>query len=411
MKKLSIISVLVLIGLLACEDHDSDEHHSRQIPNNIFEYNDNIEPRWVSFENITGEKGQGGKENFGAKGHPCDFIKAGETKTLLDITGPGIINRMWITISDRSPEMLRSLVLNMYWDGESKPAVSTPFGDFFSIGLGRMATFENELFSNPEGRSFNTNVQMPFKKSARIEIINESNKELPMIFYDVDLQLLKEWDEDFLYFHCFWHRDTATTLTEDFEILPEIKGKGRFLGTNVSVNANPAYKDHWWGEGEVKVYMNGDTDYATLVGTGTEDYIGTAWGQGQYYNRFQGCPIADAENLQWTFYRYHIPDPVYFKTDCRVTIQQIGGNEKSQVLELQKSGVDLIPITIHQAPVFTHIYKPGEVVDLSDPDLPEGWVNYYRSDDLAAAAYFYLERPSSELSELQPLEVRTWNLK
>jgi hypothetical protein len=411
MKKLSIISILVLMGLFACEDHDNDEHYSKQIPNNIFEYTDNIEPRWVSFENITGEKGQGGQENFGAKGHPCDFIKAGETKTLLDIAGPGIINRMWITISDRSLEMLRSLVLNMYWDGENKPAVSAPFGDFFSIGLGRMTTFENELFSNPEGRSFNTNVQMPFKKSARIEIINESDKELPMIFYDVDLQLLKTWNEDYLYFHCFWHRDTATTLTEDFEILPEIKGKGRFLGTNVSVNANPAYKDHWWGEGEVKVYMNGDTDYATLVGTGTEDYIGTAWGQGQYYNRFQGCPIADAENLQWTFYRYHIPDPIYFKTDCRVTIQQIGGSEKSQVLELQKSGVDLIPITIHQAPVFTHIYKPGEVVDLSDPDLPEGWVNYYRSDDLAAAAYFYFEKPSSELPDLQPLEVRTWNLK
>jgi hypothetical protein len=411
MRKLGIISILVLTGLLACDDHDKDEHHSIKMPDQLFEYTDNIEPRWVSFENITGEKGQGGKENFGAKGHPCDFIKAGETKTLLDIAGPGIISRMWITISDRSPEMLRSLVLNMYWDGENKPAVSAPFGDFFSIGLGRTITFENELFSNPEGRSFNSNVQMPFKKSARIEIINESDKELPMIFYDVDLQLLKEWDEDYLYFHCFWHRDTATTLTEDFEILPELKGKGRFLGTNVSVNANSAYKDHWWGEGEVKVYLNGDTDYATLVGTGTEDYIGTAWGQGQYYNRFQGCPIADTENLQWTFYRYHIPDPIYFKTDCRVTIQQIGGNEKSQVLELQKSGVDLIPITIHQAPVFTHIYQPGEVVDLSDSDLPEGWVNYYRSDDLAAAAYFYFERPSSELPDLQPLAIRTWDLK
>jgi hypothetical protein len=221
---------------------------------------------------------------------------------------------------------------------------------------------------------------------------------------------LKEWNEEYLYFHCYWHRDTATTLTEDFAILPEVTGKGRFLGTNVSVNANPVYKDHWWGEGEVKVYMNGDSEYPTLVGTGTEDYIGTAWGQGQYYNRYQGCPIADAENLQWTFYRYHIPDPVYFKTDCRVTIQQIGGNQKSEVLELQKKGVDLIPITIHQAPVFTHIYQPGEVVDLSDPDLPEGWVNYYRSDDFAATAYFYFERPSNDLPEIQPRSIRIWNL-
>jgi hypothetical protein len=409
--KLAYYSIILLLtGLVACDYYESKDHHSSNVPNQLFEYSDNLEPRWVSFENITGENGRGGQENFGAKGHPCDFIKAGETKTLLDITGPGIINRMWITISDRSPEMLRSLVLNMYWDGESKPAVSTPFGDFFSIGLGRTTAFQNALFSNPEGRSFNANIQMPFKKSARIEIVNESDKELPMIFYDVDLQILKEWNENYLYFHCYWHRDTTTTLTQDFEILPQIKGKGRFLGTNVSVNANPTYQDHWWGEGEVKVYMNGDTEYPTLVGTGTEDYIGTAWGQGQYYNTYQGCPIADADNLQWTFYRYHIPDPVYFKTDCKVTIQQIGGNEKSKVLELQKNGVDLIPITIHQAPVFTHIYQPGEVVDLSDPDLPEGWVNYYRSDDFAAAAYFYYERPSNDLPEIQPLSIRIWNL-
>jgi hypothetical protein len=410
MNHLNYFLIILCIGVSACYELDSDKQASSTIPNQLFEYSDNLQPRWVSFENMTGERGHGGIENFGAKGHPCDFIKAGEAKVLLDMEGPGIINRIWITISDRSPIMLRSLVLNMYWDGESKPAVSAPFGDFFGIGLGRTTAFENALFSNPEGRSFNTNIQMPFKESARIEIINESDMELPMIFYDVDLQLIEEWNDSYLYFHCYWHRDTATTLTEDFEILPEVNGKGRFLGTNVSVNANPAYKDFWWGEGEVKVFLNGDTEYPTLVGTGTEDYIGTAWGQGQYYNRFQGCPIADPENFQWTFYRYHIPDPVYFKTDCRVTIQQIGGNEKSKVIELQKSGVELIPITVHQAPEFTHIYQPGKIVDLEDPGLPEGWVNFYRSDDLASAAYFYNENPSNDLPELQPLSVRIYKL-
>jgi len=410
MKKATITLLLMTAGIMACDYTTTVENKTGIIPQNLFEYTDNIEPRWVSFENIAGERGEGGKENFGAKGHPCDFIEAGATKTLLDINGPGIINRIWITISDRTPEMLRSLVINMYWDNIKKPAVSAPFGDFFGIGLGRTLAFQNALFSNPEGRSFNTNIQMPFQKSAKIEIVNESDKELPMIFYDVDLQILKEWDDSFLYFHCFWHRDTATTLTRDFEILPEIKGRGRYLGTNVSVHANPVYGDYWWGEGEVKVYMNGDTDYPTLVGSGTEDYIGTAWGQGQYYNEFQGCPIADPENKQWTFYRFHIPDPVYFKTDCMVTLQQIGGSQKADVLELQKQGVDLIPITIHQAPVFTHIYQPGEIVDLSDPDLPEGWVNFYRSDDVAAATYFYYERPYSDLPEIQALAIRTWNL-
>lgn len=410
MKHISIIIIILFMSLIACDYSTTIEQKANLVPTQLFEYSDNIEPRWVSFENISGAKGQGGIENYGAKGHPCDFIKPGETKSLLDIKGPGIINRIWITISDRSPQMLRSLVINMYWDDEEKPAVSAPFGDFFGIGLGRTTAFQNALFSNPEGRSFNTNIQMPFKESAKIEIVNESGIELPMIFYDVNLQILTEWDDSYLYFHCFWHRDTATTLTQDFMLLPEIRGKGRFLGTNVSVHANPAYKDYWWGEGEVKIYLNGDMDYATLVGTGTEDYIGTAWGQGQYYNNYQGCPIADPDNLQWTFYRYHIPDPVYFKTDCMITLQQIGGSQKADVLELQKKGVDLIPITIHQAPEFTHIYKPEEIVDLSDPDLPEGWVNFYRSDDVAAATYFYFEKPSSELPEIQPKSVRIWNL-
>jgi hypothetical protein len=377
------------MGLLACDYSTTIEQKANLLPNQLYEYSDNIEPRWVSFENISGDKGQGGIENYGAKGHPCDYIKPGETKSLLDIQGPGIINRIWITISDRSPQMLRSLVINMYWDDEEKPAVSAPFGDFFGIGLGRTTSFQNALFSNPEGRSFNTNIQMPFRKSARIEIVNESGIELPMIFYDVNLQVLSKWDDSFMYFHCFWHRDTATTLSQDFMLLPEIKGRGRYLGTNVSIHANSVYKDYWWGEGEVKVFLNGDTDYPTLVGTGTEDYIGTAWGP---------------------FYRYHIPDPVYFKTDCMVTLQQIGGSQKANVLELQKAGISLIPITIHQAPAFTHIYTPDEIVDLSDPDLPEGWVNFYRSDDVAAATYFYYEKPSNNLPELQSLTIRTWDL-
>jgi hypothetical protein len=93
-----------------------------------------------------------------------------------------------------------------------------------------------------------------------------------------------------------------------------------------------------------------------------------------------------------------------------VTLQQIGGSQKADVLELQKAGVSLIPITIHQAPAFTHIYKPDEIVDLSDPDLPEGWVNFYRSDDVASATYFYFEKPSNELPEIQPLSIRIWDL-
>jgi len=406
-------SVLFIIMLLySCgSDRNKSDGYSGKMPSAMYEYSDFAEPRWVSFENITGSKGMGGKENNGAKGHPCDSITAGATKTILNIKGPGIINRMWITISDRSPEMLRSLIIKMYWDNSDKPAVNVPFGDFFGIGLGKTAVYENALFANPEGRSFNCFIQMPFKEAARIELVNESDKDMLMLFYDVDLQLIKKWDDNFLYFHSYWHRDTATVLTKDFEIMPAVKGRGRFLGTNISVNANPDYKDCWWGEGEVKMYLDGDKDLPTMVGSGTEDYIGTAWGQGAFFNKYTGCLVADSKNLQWAFYRYHIIDPVYFRTDCKVTIQQIGGNNKDVVIGLQKQNVRLIPITVHQAPLFIHIYKKDSTVDLNDPILPNAWTNFYRSDDLAATSYFYLDNPVNELPDLQSCLIRTWKVK
>jgi hypothetical protein len=410
--KIKFLFLFVIITICSCDSkHQSSGKPENIMPSNMFEYSDNIEPRWVSFENITGSKGRGGMENYGAKGHACDSITAGSTKTLLKIEGPGVINRIWITISDRSPEMLRSLIINMYWDNEEKPAVSVPFGDFFGIGLGKTTVYENALFANPEGRSFNCFIQMPFKEAARIELVNDSDADLPMVFYDIDLQLLKTWNDSFLYFHSYWHRDTATMLGNDFEIMPPVNGKGRFLGSNICINANPRYKDCWWGEGEVKIYLNGDNEYPTLIGSGTEDYIGTAWGQGQFCNKYTGCLVADSKNLQWAFYRYHISDPVYFKTDCRVTIQQIGGNIKDQVIELQKQKVNLIPITIHEAPKMIHIYKKDSSVNLEDPELPNAWTNFYRSDDLAATAYFYLNSPGNELPALQPLSVRVYKLK
>jgi hypothetical protein len=410
--KIRLALLSIIITIYGCNSGNrSCTKVENILPSNLFEYSDNIDARWVSFENTGGSKGRGGMENSGAKGHACDSIIAGSTKTLLKMEGPGIINRIWVTISDRSPKMLRSLIIKMYWDNEEKPAVSVPFGDFFGIGLGKTAVYENVLFANPEGRSFNCFIQMPFKKAAKIELVNESGIDLPMVFYDINMQILKKWDENYLYFHSYWHRDTSTILTKDFEIMPGINGKGRFLGSNICINANPEYKDCWWGEGEVKIYLNGDKEYPTMVGSGTEDYIGTAWGQGQFCSKFTGCLIADSKNLQWAFYRYHISDPVYFKTDCRVTIQQIGGNTKKQVIELQKQKVNLIPITIHEAPKLIHIYKKDSIVNLEDPKLPDAWTNFYRSDDLAATAYFYLNSPKNELPAIQPVKIRTWKLK
>lgn len=403
-----ILLICILSAFYSCKTGSKPER-TDSFNGNLYEFQ-NADTRWSSFENITAAKGQGGAENKGAKGHACDEIKAGQSVTLLDIEGPGIITRMWFTIVDRSPEMLRSLKIELFWDGSSKPAVSVPFGDFFGIGLGKKTAFENELFADPEGRSFNCFIKMPFKKSAKLIVTNESSKDLTMLFYDINLLKLDQWNNNNLYFHCYWHRDTATTLGKDFQILPKVSGKGRFLGSNIGVNANPQYKDHWWGEGEVKIYLDNDTGLPTLVGSGTEDYIGTAWGQGKFCTRYTGCLVAGGEKNQWAFYRYHIPDPVFFKNDIKVTIQQIGGNTKEKVIELQKKGVPLLPVTIHEVPKMHHLYDPEKSLDLTNKQLPEGWTNFYRSDDLSSTAYFYLDKPENDLPPIQSLKIRTTKL-
>jgi hypothetical protein len=403
LKNLTILSALLIASCTRI---------SKEKPGTaLFVFNDNLEARWSSPENRNGMKGEGGKENNTAKGHAFDSIAASESYSLLDIQAQGIINRIWITISDRSPEMLRSLKLEMFWDGENKPAVSVPIGDFFGVGLGRTTAFQNALFANAEGRSFNCFIPMPFKKGARITVTNESGRTLHHIFYDVDYSLLKNWDADYLYFHSFWHRDTATTPGTDFELLPELHGKGRFLGVNIGVNANPVYKKSWFGEGEVKMYLDGDKEYPSLNGTGTEDYIGTAWGQKKFINNYTGCTVSNDSLMQWAFYRYHIVDPVYFSTDCRVTIQQIGGNYTPEVAMLQKEGAPLIPISTDFTGRIQTYYSKGKVETLDPEKNSTGWTNFYRSDDVSSTAYFYLDTPSSELSPLQAVELRACKLK
>ncbi|HRI60754.1 MAG TPA: DUF2961 domain-containing protein, partial [Saprospiraceae bacterium] len=299
-----------------------------------------------SFENINGVKGQGGKTNQGAKGNAYESLKAGEQKVLLDVSGAGIIQRMWFTVPDRSFSMLRSLRLQMFWDGADKPAVDVPLGDFFGSGLGRSVPFESALFTSPEGRSFNCYVPMPYKKGAKVIILNEGKVDLQLLFFDIDFVELPKADDNSLYFHACWRRQQTSALGADFELLPKVRGRGRFLGVNVGVNADTAYAATWWGEGEVKMYMDGDSTYPTINGTGTEDYIGTGWGLGPYAHQYQGCPIADEKTKQYAFYRYHIPDQIYFQTDFRAAIQQIGGGDKPVVRELLKKGVRLKPVSV-----------------------------------------------------------------
>ncbi len=405
-----ILFLLLIIFGLSCCTSERQESADELVSAPLFQYRD-LEPRWNSFENPTTEKGAGGKENNGAKGHPYDKLLAGESKVLMNVEGSGIITRMWFTIQDRSPEMLRSLKLEMFWDGSEKPAVSVPFGDFFGNGLGLMVAHQNELFANPEGRSFNCFIPMPFKTGAKVVVSNEGKVNLNMLFYDIDLVKTKVWDDENLYFHCYWNRDTATVPGVDYEILPIISGKGRFLGVNFGMIANPLYQKSWWGEGEVKMYLDGDGDLATLVGTGTEDYIGTAWGQGEFVNRYTGCLVGNSEKDIWTFYRYHIPDPIYFKEDIRVTIHAMGGNQKQKVKEMLEAGVPMIPVSIQNENKFVGLMDMEQPVDLSSEELIDGWTNFFRSDDWSSTAYFYLDKPENNLPQLQKPALRTYKLR
>lgn len=374
----------------------------------LYEMPNAAESRLSSFENPNGIKGQGGKTNKMAKGNAFEFIKPGETKTLLDIKGQGSIQRIWLTI-DQTPVKLRSLRLQFFWDGQSKPAVDVPMGDFFGYNLGKKVAFQSAFFSSGEGRSFNCYIPMPFKKAARILLINEG-KEPAKLFYDVDF-VFQKMAVNALYFHAYWNRQMTAGLGEDFVVLPKVSGKGRFLGMTVGVNTDSAYSKSWWGEGEVKMYLDGDDQYPTIIGTGTEDYIGSAWGLGEFINQYQGCTVANDSLGQYNFYRWHIPDAIFFNKEIKVTLQQIGGWGKEEVKQLTKKGVNLKPVTVDGPAGFVRLLDLPDTLSIMDEKFPEGWVNFYRVDDYSSVSYFYLDKPSSSLPSLAPVMERIENVK
>ncbi|MCC6797856.1 MAG: DUF2961 domain-containing protein [Candidatus Hydrogenedentes bacterium] len=372
----------------------------------LYRIPDGAQTRWFSFENPTGAKGAAAPENRTAKGHAFDSVAAGQTVTLAEIKSSGEIRRMWFTVNERDPQMLRSLRFEIFWDGAEKPAVSVPFGDFFGAILGKTVAFENEFFCNPEGRSFNCIIPMPFKTGAKLTLTNDSSRLLEKLFYDIDVLQTPKPDPDALYFHATWRRDLSTKIAQDFELLPRVSGKGRFLGVHVGLIGHPDNVG-WFGEGEVKMYIDGDTDLPTIAGTGTEDYIGTGWGQGKFQMRYQGCLVAENQPAEFTFYRYHVPDPVYFYKDIRVTLQQMGGAPKKQVVDLLKKGVEIKPVSIDTDGKFIKLLESDPPIDLLKHDSPDdSWVNMYRRDDVCATSFFYLDSPTNGLSELSDVASR-----
>ena len=406
-----ILSAFITSTMLSCTskeeafDPDSIKHLYKAAP-------ENVHTRWASAENVQALKGKGGMSNKGAKGDAYTLIAPGERKVIFDQKGAGMITRIWSGNSLlHNVENRRMVILEMFWDEADRPAVSIPFTDFFGIGLGLMGSFECDLFASPEGRSHNCFIPMPYRTAARVEVVNEL-EEILMFYYKIDFIQVPKHADDVMYFHAFWHRDIKTERGVDFEILPEVEGRGRYLGTNIGVIGNPVYMGTWFGEGEVKIYLDGDSRYPTLVGTGTEDYIGSGWGQGEFANQFQGSLVSDKTHDIYTFYRYHIVDPVYFHKDCRVTIQQIGNSQRKKLREMRADDAEFDVVWSYVARDGMDASKRYLVMEsppkLEDDDFPDGVsTNFYRRDDVSATAYFYLDKPVNKLPKIQPEEERT----
>jgi hypothetical protein len=352
-------------------------------------YSPTLKSRAVTAENPNGEVGGGGKEKDGRKGMPClmNFEKD-QVYTFAEIDGPGAIRHMWLTLVNRGPVMMRNIILRFYWDGQEHPSVEAPIADFFGLCHGRTKHYESAFITAAEGKAFNSYFLMPFMKKAKLTISNETGMDLGFFFYHVDYTLGDEVTENTPYFHAQFRRVPQTTMYEDYVILDGVKGKGRYLGASLGLVDQYAGTAVWWGEGEVKVYIDGDSEYPTICGTGSEDYAGSAWGLGEYYAHDFGAPCIRDKYI--SYYRFHIRDPIYFSEDVKVTIQQIGNDGTVEPAD-------------PNGPLGEFI-KKGQY----KKDHPGG--NFERVDDVCSTAYWYQTLPTQQFPRFPDKQLRSRGL-
>jgi hypothetical protein len=288
-----------------------------------------LDSRAVTFENPTGARGAGGSLFGGRKGAPSRRIEPGEKVVLADLEGPGTIRHVWMTFPPARPERMRALVLEVFYDGAPEPSISAPALDFFGLPHGRPAPYVSALLSAQESRGFNAYLPIPFRRRIRIELSNASPRPT-VLYYQLDYTLERNLSAETGLLHVSFRRENPTVLKRDFTIAEGLRGPGRFLGCSVGVRTLPQKHFAWYGEGELKIFKDGDGTLPTICGTGLEDYVGTAWGMGSHFALYGGVPL-DLRAPESgpmpdfvSFYRWHVVDPVVFARDLRVTIQQIG---------------------------------------------------------------------------------------
>jgi len=321
-RKRSVIKKVVLVvvvGLLAVEGAVAQQ--AVDVIAQPYRLDTDLISRSISFENPTGAPGEGGKaaSNLGPgrKGSPRRVLKPGETVQLCDIQGPGTIRHIWLTTA-REPAPLRSMIIRAWWDDQKHPSIECPIGDLMGFAHGKVMPYCSAVHSVGKTAGMNIWLPMPFVKRAKLTYTNEAEKEVPL-YYQIDYTLGDLHAADVGRLHVLFRRENPTTEKKDFELLPQRKNKGRFIGSVIGIrNLHP---DQWWGEGEIKVYMDGDKEFPTICGTGSEDYVGLAWGIQQTPFFYNGCSLNEKNFV--SMYRWHLPDPIAWQKEARITIQQI----------------------------------------------------------------------------------------
>ncbi|MEG1686669.1 MAG: glycoside hydrolase family 172 protein [Angelakisella sp.] len=314
----------------------------------------NAVTRSISPENYTGEKGKGGtcqlEDGFakkaardlgiGWKVNPFIVIDPGATFTIADIAGSGCIQHIWLTPTGK----WRNTILRAYWDERDDPSIECPIGDFFASGWGEFGQISSLAVCVNPGSAFNCYWPMPFREHCRMTLENRSDAPVTM-FYQIDYTLT-EVPADAAYFHAQFRRVNPLPYKEDYVIIDNLKGRGHYVGTAMSWGVN---NNGWWGEGEIKFFIDGDKQYPTICGTGTEDYFCGSYDfedmKTHLYQPFTtpytGLNLVTTQDnvyrsqLRFGMYRWHIMDPIRFSEDLRVTIQALGWREGGKYLPLQ----------------------------------------------------------------------------
>lgn len=353
------IIIYIVISLLAVVEVSSQSAFNGLEMNmgNLYRMS-NAQTRSISPENFTGEKGKGGMARLedkdkvnvanaapaardlgqGWKVNPYIRIQPGETFTIAEIEGPGAIQHIWMTPTGN----WRYTIMRIYWDDETEPSVECPVGDFFGMGWNEYAPLNSLAVCVNPGSAFNCYWTMPFRKKCRITMENINDKDPMTLYYQIDYTLT-DVPADAGYFHAQFRRSNPNS-TSDYTIVDNIKGKGQYVGVYMAWGVN---NNGWWGEGEIKFFMDGDNKFPTICGTGTEDYFCGSYNFDREGKYKEFCtPYAGLHQVirpdgaykaqqRFGLYRWHILDPIRFEKDLRITIQDLGWRHGGRYLPQQ----------------------------------------------------------------------------